>query len=110
MVTRERYPFALTSVTTWMGINATGVAIFLWESQELWTRRNEGYTFGDGMWLLVLIAVFGFLHFLVLTGAIIIAVESRSWRAFRGLVFSLMLWGAVIGFHFMRIELSALVS
>jgi len=84
--------------------------MFLWQSQELWTRRNEGYTFLDGIWLLVLIAVFGFLHFLVLTGAIIIAVESRSWRAFRGLVFSLMLWGAVMGFHFMRIELSALVS
>jgi len=106
VISRQQHPLAFTSFKVWLGGNIVGASIFLWESQEVLLRRQEGDTF-VALPLLILIAIYGFIHFLALSAAVVIAVESRSWRVFRGLALSLTLWGAVIGYHFLRSRLSA---
>jgi phage-related holin len=91
----------------WLVINVAGAGLFLWQSQQLWLSRDEGYTFGDGASLLFLIVMFGIANFAMLILKSVVAFQFRSWRVLSGTVASLAIWGSVIAFHFVRIKLIA---
>jgi hypothetical protein len=78
VISRQQHPLAFTSFKVWLGGNIVGASIFLWESQEVLLRRQEGDTF-VALPLLILIAIYGFIHFLALSAAVVFAAESRSW-------------------------------
>jgi hypothetical protein len=91
----------------WLVINIAGAGLFLWQSQQLWLGRDEGYTFGDGASLFYLIVIFGIANVAVLLLKSVIAFQFRSWRVLSGPVASLAIWGSVIAFHFVRIKVFA---
>jgi hypothetical protein len=105
--TPELQVFALPSSKVWLVINIAGAGLFLWQSQQLWITRDEGYTFGDGASLFLLIVIFGVANVAMLLWKSVIAFQSRSWRVLSGPVASLAIWGSVIAFHFVRIKVFA---
>jgi hypothetical protein len=107
VATPEPPVFALPSSKVWLVINIAGGALFLWQSQQLWLTRDEGYTFGDGASLFVLIVIFGFANIAMLLFKGAMAVKFRSWRVLSGSVVSLAVWGSLIAFHFIRIKVYA---
>jgi hypothetical protein len=107
VATPELPVFALPNSKLWLVINVAGAALFLWESQQLWLRRDEGYTFGDGASLFFLVVIFGFANLAMLLLKSVIAFQFRSWRVLTGPVVSLAVWGSVIAFHFVRMRVFA---
>ena len=99
---REPPVFARPSFKVWLVINIAGAALFLWQSQQLWLGRDEGYTFGDGASLFFLIVIFGVANVAMLLLKSVIAFQFRSWRVLTGPLTSLAIWGSVIAFHFVR--------
>jgi hypothetical protein len=102
VATPEPPVFALPNSRVWLVTNIAGAVLFLWQSQQLWLRRGEGYTFGDGASLLVLIVIFGFANVAVLILNSVLAFQFRCWRVLTGPVVSPAVWGSVIAFHFVR--------
>jgi len=102
-----RHDFALPKPRVWVLINVAGAILFLWQSQQLWVSRDEGYTFGDGAPLFYLIVIFGFANIVMLLLNSVIALQSRNWQVLRGPILTLAMWGLVIAFHFMRATLFA---
>jgi phage-related holin len=107
VATPELSVFARPSSKVWLVINIAGAALFLWQSQQLWLRRDEGYTFGDGASLFFLLVIFGVANVAMLLLKSATAFQFRSWRVLSGPVTSLAIWGSVITFHFVRMRLFA---
>jgi hypothetical protein len=99
--------FALPSPKVWLVINIAGAGFFLWQSQQLWLSRDEGYTVGDGTSLFFLIVIFGIANVAMLLLKSVIAFQFHSWRVLSGPIASLAIWGSVIAFHFVRIKVFA---
>jgi hypothetical protein len=91
----------------WLVINIAGAGFFLWQSQQLWLSRDEGYTVGDGTSLFFLIVIFGIANVAMLLLKSVIAFQFHSWRVLSGPIASLAIWGSVIAFHFVRIKVFA---
>jgi hypothetical protein len=104
-VTSPELPnLALPSSGVWLVINLVGAATFLWGSNQLWARRDEGYTFGDGELLFYLTVIFAMSNITLLVLKTVVAVQVRDWRVTSGPMVALVIWGAVVGYHFLRIK------
>jgi hypothetical protein len=82
-------------------MNVAGAGVFLFQSHQFWVTRDEGYTFGDGASLFFLLVLFGFGNLVMLLSSTILATQSRSWRALGCPTIAIVVWGAVIAYHFM---------
>jgi hypothetical protein len=107
VATPEPSVFAVPASKVWLVTNIAGAVLFLWQSEQLWLRRDEGYAFGDGASLFFLIVIFGFANVAMLLLKSVIAFQFRSWRVLSGPVASLAVWGSVIAFQFVRIKVFA---
>lgn len=88
---------ALPSPRAWVAMNAFGAAVFVWQYYELWARRDEGYTFGDGAPLFYLLVIFGAANVVMLPLETVVSVQVRNWRLIGVPTFTLVTWGAITG-------------
>ena len=90
-------PFRIPTGKGWLVANCLGAAAFLYLSLRLWRiQAAEGYTFGDGFELAVLMGIFAVGNILALLSGLVLASQYRSWLPMKAPLIGVLTWGAAL--------------
>jgi hypothetical protein len=97
------HPFPIPNGKGWLVANCLGAAAFLYLLHRLWrVQAAEGYTFGDGWELVVLLGIFAVGNSISLLSALGRSMVYRSWVPMRIPLIGLLIWGAILFYFELR--------
>ena len=103
MVVGGYSPFSIPTGKGWLVANCLGAAAFLYLAHRLWlAQAAEGYTFGDGFELVVLLGIFAVGNIVSVSAGLVLATRYRSWLPIKAPLIGVVIWGAALGYLHLR--------